>query len=213
MFFDQWENIIHGINQRSIVDDRAVATGNLRAWNHDVGAMEMILRAIRILKPKVVIETGTFEALGTEKMAREMGGYDGPSSLHTYDFGMLENTKEWEGVADAKRRRLSQDYGHVKVVYHEGRASEMLKETLPDIGVWDFCFQDSVHLAHFIMEEWNELVKFAKVGSVAVFDDMPKGQEWIDYMGGRYPEFTGNVGWEVKYSTICGGQLWAEKVS
>ena len=46
-----------------------VAKSFLYPWNHDNANMDMICRAIKTLNPKVVIELGTFEGFGTEKMA------------------------------------------------------------------------------------------------------------------------------------------------
>ena len=78
------------------------AHGFMAPWVHDNVNMDMMERAIRILKPCVIIELGTFEAWGTVRMASVMDSYlldEQVGLLYTFDAG------------DAPVNSLGIDYG------------------------------------------------------------------------------------------------------
>jgi len=66
---------------------RAHGNGFLKPWNHDMGNMKTICDALEILKPKVVIELGTFEAMGTKDMAKALQKNGSKVDFYTIDAG------------------------------------------------------------------------------------------------------------------------------
>jgi len=69
------------------VDTDVVAGGFLRPWNHDVEGMKSVCRALEALKPEIVIELGTFEGLGTMRMAAALQKTDKKVDFYTIDVG------------------------------------------------------------------------------------------------------------------------------
>jgi len=209
-----------------------VAESFLYPWNHDNANMDMICKAIKILNSKVVIELGTFEGFGTEKMARVMT----TGKLYTFDAGeapisMGETygvTKEylykkylvdwrrikypgWDSfgkVIDKRKERVSADYAGVTVLFVQGITFDTLPKQLPKIGKWDFLFQDTMHDMPSILKEWKMVKKFAKKGSVIVFDDIVLklgGKEIVNYFDEN------EKAWQWRHTSIGHGQLWGEK--
>jgi|FLOH01.1.fsa_nt_gi predicted O-methyltransferase YrrM len=211
-----------------------VAKSFLYPWNHDNANMDMICRAIKTLNPKVVIELGTFEGFGTEKMAHAMSA---GSKLYTFDageapvdclgetYGVTKEFKykkwmvDWKNITfpgwdsfgeviDKRTERVNADYGGVKVTLIEGMTFDTLPKQMPKIGKWDFLFQDTLHYLDFIIKEWKLVKKYSKKGSVIVFDDVSLktgGQDTIDYFE------TNEKTWQWRHTPIGHGQLWGEK--
>ena len=69
-FLEQhWANIQHPQKEMGVPHD-AIGTGFWRPWVSDLSNILMILKAIDINRPKVVVETGTYEGLTTFEMAK-----------------------------------------------------------------------------------------------------------------------------------------------
>jgi len=209
-----------------------VAESFLYPWNHDNANMDMICKAIKILNPKVVIELGTFEGFGTEKMATAMSN----GILYTFDAGEAPTTlgetygvtKEYlykkhlvdwkniehEGwasfgkVIKKRTERVNADYPDVSVEFIQGITFDTLPGQLPKIGKWDLLFQDTMHEMASILKEWRLVKKYAKKGSLIIFDDIVLsrgGVEVVDYFEKK------EKAWQWQHTPIGHGQLWGEK--
>jgi len=210
-----------------------VAKSFLYPWNHDNANMDMMCKAILILSPKVVIELGTFEGFGTEKMAKAMSN----GTLYTFDageapvdclgetYGVTKKYKykkylvDWKNIEhpgwdsfDKKNKkrteRVNADYPGVTVKFIQGMTFDTLPKQMPKIGKWDFLFQDSLHDMPSVIKEWTLVKKYAKKGSVIVFDDVVLrlgGAKLVDYFEKKEPM------WQWRHTPIGHGQLWGEK--
>ena len=234
-FIDKYWDDIQPTVKEGNSGAECVAESFMYPWNHDNANMDMMCKAIKILNPKVVIELGTFEGFGTEKMANAMD----KGTLYTFDAGEAPVdvflgetygvTKEfkykkwlvdwknikfpgWESfgkVIDKRNDRVSADYGDVKVSFIEGMTFDTLPKALPKIGKWDFLFQDSIHGLEFILKEWRLVKKYSKKGSIIVMDDvsltLPSGIEVVNHFKKKEPM------WQWQHTSIGHGQLWGEK--
>lgn len=245
---DNWEDIKPKL-ELGVDHTAVVAKAFLKPWNHDVENMNSICRALPLLKPVTVLELGTFEGLGTQRMAEALKVLDRKVWLYTVDVGtapvnslgesygvpkVVENGKEvcstvpweefrtqkrgtpdqqagwgsWQEVIKARKRRVSQGYGEVKVTYLEGYSYDVLPLLLRRILVWDFCFQDTLHHPKDIMKEWVLLKPYSRLGSVIVFDDMNRNYNrgWADWFIENEPD------WETRWAEVGHEPLWAERM-
>jgi len=207
-----------------------VAERFLFPWNHDNANMDMICKAIKILDPRIVIELGTFEGYGTEKMARAMSR----GTLYTFDAGgaPVNSLGETYGVtADyvykkclvdwrhipfdgwnsfakviAKRDiRLAAEYPGVEVVFIQGMTFDTLPEHLPAIGRWDLLFQDTLHDQNSIIREWNIVKTYARGGGIIVFDDIHANHGIVECLQRE-------KNWQWRHTPIGHQQLWGERI-
>ena len=179
--------------------------------------MDMIFKALRILKPRTVIELGTFEGLGTEAIAMEMSKYlTKKGVLWTFDAGEPtlsdwpehvrdEIMNQWPVVEKARAERIGNYYHNVDIVYIEGLTKDTLPRCMLNIGYWDFCYQDSAHDFDNIMIEWKILKKWSSIGSVIVFDDITLGHPFLEHFCNK------ETSWWMKHTQKGRSQLWAER--
>jgi hypothetical protein len=208
-----------------------VAQSFLYPWNHDNANMDMICNFIKLTQPKIVIETGTFEGFGTEKMAKAMSEVGG-GFLITFDAGiapvntlgptygvpadqiLVTNYKElnegwkcWEKVIIKRDERLKRNYKDVTLTFIEG----LTFDTLPDFFNaftfgWYFCFQDSCHVLDDILKEWKVLKENSHFGSVIVLDDIPAESNVVKWFVENEPD------WVCKHTKVGHQQLWMERI-
>jgi len=202
--------------------------GPFKSWGSVLCDIDMITKALKLLKPEKVIELGTFEALGTIKMAEAISSYTSIGRLWTFDSdeplerenikGVItskiiknwqeeEKWKEWKNVVAERRKNLDKMFDGCEIIYIDGLISETLPPLLKEIEHWDFCFHDSTHTTPEIRGEFDLLEPFTKTGSVIVFDDVPINDHAF------YIWFTSNRSdtWDFQHSGKGHGQLWAEK--
>jgi len=220
-----------------VSSNEVVARGFLLPWNHCNADMDVIVQALSILKPKVVLELGTFEAFGTVKMAQALNRLRQKSTLYTFDastnpYNTLGETygipnedelvkwdepidprfqdswRSWEDIMKARDERLANNYKNVKVEFIEGITFDTLGPALKEIGEWDFCFQDTVHHHDFIIREWNLLKPYSKVGSIIVFDDMNRPHNTAWVDLFRANE----PDWDTRHGSGGHEPFWAERI-
>lgn len=150
-----------------------------KAWStHELSA-KRLSNAIRIFRPRRILETGTFEGLGTWVMARalaENGGgeivtidYDGDPevAMPDADWRNLDRIRE-ENLASARK-----DFPNVSIHFIKGDSRKVLPDLFPSRwNHWDLFFQDSMHFAAGIQAEWDIVRPFAAPHAIAVFDDV-----------------------------------------
>lgn len=229
---ENWDKIQTSMDEGTPVE--AVAKEFLFPWNHDKSNMDMICKAIELLKPKKIIELGTFEGLGTIKIAKAMSEAGG-GVLATFDAGCAPvnslgplygvtpdktlkdgylvdiekvGTDGWlsfKKVISKRQDRLSRKFEGVQIVYIEGLTFETLPRSTELIEDWDFCFQDTLHTWDEIWKELKILIELSHIGSIIVFDDI-------------FPDSTEQANlrklsdWDYYYTPKGHGQVWLERI-
>ena len=148
-------------------------------WSTHERSAKRLYNAIRLQRPRRILETGTFEGLGTWIMAKalhENGGgeiitvdYDGDPELRIgkEDWASLDAIR-YENLELARR-----SFPSVRVDFVRGDSRQVLPEIFPSQwGWWDLFFQDSMHFTAGILAEWKIVKPFAAPLAVAVFDDV-----------------------------------------
>lgn len=226
---EYWDKIQPPKKEMGIING-AVAQGFIRPWNSDLANIHMLKEAISILRPRVIVETGTFEGATTIEMARVVNKYgsllhvinDKPVKIYTFDGGapvscygdgksVVDNWERdaqwvaWKAVKEKRDERLSLKFDNCIIKYIEGLTQETLPKTIDEIGEWDLWFQDSVHGLDLIIGEWEVMKKKAKMGSLVIFDDIIAGHGLLDWFPKNNPE------WKWEWTNAGRSQLWAEK--
>ena len=197
------------------------AQGKWQCANTCKEDLQVIGNFIRMRKPNVILECGTFEARTTEYIFNLMRHYcpplrrlltiDVPRNIGHIDLERWEPEEPEDPLyADAvkvRKHRISLMLRSEEVTlhYYEGLTRDylgnILKEDKPD-----FVYQDASHLQHLLEQEWKivESVE-VKPGTVICFDDM-KSNSFIEWVRPRLSD------WDVFTNMRERGQLWLEKV-
>ena len=150
------------------------------AWSTHEMSAKRLFNAIRWQKPKVIVETGTFEGLGTYTMAKAAQANGNETHIFTIDYDgdpdvsiPIEDWNALRGYRDENLQRARDAFPGVEITFLNGDSREMLPTIFPGrLHGWDFFFQDSMHFTSGILQEWALMKPFAQPGSVAVFDDV-----------------------------------------
>lgn len=158
MLEEIWKELEKDIPKEGGVSHEAKAQEFLFPWNHDQSNMEMIRRFMRIARPLVVVELGTFEALGTLEIAKVLNKTAGSEDLcylFTTDLGKepislgptygvpksKKSVNDWQKrpgwntfdkVIEARKERFEEivQFPNVELLYLEG----WTKFTVPRIN-------------------------------------------------------------------------------
>lgn len=167
-------------------------------WKHDWSthpkSAQRLSNAVRIFQPRVIVETGTFEGLGTYTMARSAHANGTNARIYTIDYDgdpdvsiPLEDWMELRNFRDENLRRARHDFPSVEITFLNGDSREILPGLLEDrVKEWDFFFQDSMHHASGILDEWRIMRPHAAANAIAVFDDIcVDWRKLPSHLGGR----------------------------
>lgn len=217
-----WKAIQH--SKESI--PRSGSGGPFPSWNYDPINMSMIVCALKLAKPTMIIETGTFEGWGTVEMAKAISSYADNAVLWTIDAGAPvvsvdgdpvnlvladwrqgEKYQRWGEVINRRNQNLSKTFSGCTVKYLKGIAWDILPDFLQKEGPWDFCFQDSSHHPTQVRKEWEAFKPYGHEGSIVVFDDIPDNDHGflVWFKKNELDE------WNMRYTEKGHMQLWAEK--
>lgn len=150
------------------------------AWSTHEKSAQRLYNAIRWHRPKVLVETGTFEGLGTYTMAKAVAE-NGGGKIFTIDYdGDPEESaippEDWielRGYREENLRRAREAFPNVEITFLNGDSRQVLPTLFPDrIAQWDFFFQDSMHFTSGILEEWAIMKPRAAAKAIVVFDDV-----------------------------------------
>ena len=195
------------------------------AWATAVGSRPHLFAVVSLLQPKVAIETGTHEAIGTTIIANAMQpgsmlttfDYDGDPSCPLEEPSPGEDyatADDWTQLAHLRLENIAAiPRNGVTVRFVNGDTRKVLREIISKdaehLGRWDFWYQDSMHDLHGIRQEWEAIRDFAAPGAVVVFDNI----EWNDHdphpWGVWFKENARD--WEPRFVHWGANQLWAQK--
>jgi predicted O-methyltransferase YrrM len=148
-------------------------------WSTHPASASRIYQAAAWRQPRLIVETGTFEGLGTFALAKAAQSYGG-ARIYTVDYdGDPDAEVEAEKWAELKRFRdenlaaARSAFPDVDIVFVEGDSRIVLPELAagPARG-WEMFFQDSMHFTSGIQAEWNIMEPACASRALVVFDDV-----------------------------------------
>ena len=196
-------------------------------WStHELSA-KRLYNAIRWRQPKIIVETGTFEGLGTLTMAMAAQANDNAARILTIDYdGDPDVTVPMEDWVQLRRFRdenldlARTTFPGVEICFLNGDSREVLPSVFPaQLDHWDFFFQDSMHFMSGILAEWEIMKPFARANSVVVFDDVCLDWKKMPAHILKHNDFCGHFllqegwrnGWICKSTAEGRAQFWAQK--
>lgn len=217
----KWQQILHAVDDGSFVFPEKIANTAYNPWNSQKSELAKIGTFIRLFQPGIVVELGTFEALGTEFILNEMLKYGkrGITKLYTVDVPFvpyfIEETvsysettlPDFEIILEARKERLNKlqslsdlvEVIYVEKISYEAAAFVAQKETNID-----FIFHDSTHLASAMRRDINAFGYLPK-GTVICLDNVLIGHCFFNYFPSEFTE------WKTFHTNEGSGQLWMIK--
>lgn len=149
------------------------------AWSTHPSAARRIYNAVLWRKPRLIVETGTFEGLGTYALAKA-AETNGGATILTVDYdGDPESSipeADWKELREIRYENLTKaraDFPSVEIVFVDGDSRQVLPGLFPaGSRRWDMFFQDSMHFTSGILAEWEIMKSHAAAGAVVIFDDV-----------------------------------------
>jgi len=149
------------------------------------------------MKPGTIIETGTFEGHGTFAMAAAASENNNGAVIYTidYDGDPVQDEKgtvsehEWSELSRIRQEnieRISREFKNCQVIFIEGDSRLVLPQVVAGIETWDFWYQDSMHFAEGIREEWDIMCPYASKGAIVIFDDIWKRNKFSRWFSKEY---------------------------
>lgn len=183
-------------------------------WNLDMGDAGRMIAWLEFSRPRIVVETGTFEGLGTNMLAMTMSRYGG-GKLTTHDFfadtdNQSVTTADWrrlQAIRFANLASIVRRHPDVEVRYVDGDTRETLATTQYG-GPIDFFFQDTMHFLTGILSEFETVESRIAVGGVVVFDDINDTHPLREWMAKERAE-----GWRHHHFGGGHGQLWSQRIA
>jgi len=130
-------------------------------------------------KPATIVETGTFEGLGTYALAKA-AQQNGGARIFTIDYDgdpdasiPIEDWQELRGFREENLDAARRAFPDVEIHFVEGDSRSVLPGIFPSKArTWDLFFQDSMHYESGIRAEWEIMKAFAAPEAVVIFDDV-----------------------------------------
>jgi len=154
-------------------------------WSTKQVHLDLLYNLILEIKPKIIIETGTFEAHGTFAMAAAAHKNNNGATIYSvdYDGDPIQDAegnvtdKEWLELRKYRDKNLTliqEKFSNCNVNWIDGDSRKVLPEVLKKTGEWDFWYQDSMHYAEGIRQEWDLMETSASKSAIVIFDDVSK---------------------------------------
>jgi cephalosporin hydroxylase len=154
----------------------------IHKWGIDNINAQFIYNMIINSKPKIIIETGTFEGQGTYVLAQAAHQNNNNAKIYTidYDGDPTSSTISHQQWLDLKKirndnlNRIKIEFPNVEVIFLDGDSREMLPKIFDEYGEQncDFFYQDSMHFIEGIQQEWNLVRSQLSQNSITIFDDL-----------------------------------------
>ena len=150
-------------------------------WGIDKHNAESLYKHIIDTKPKIILETGTFEAQATYVMAKACNDNNNNAVIYTIDYdgdptSNLDKS-EWLKLKDIRNSNLqniNNEFKNVEINFIEGDSREVLKDLFINKNITniDLFYQDSMHFIEGIQSEWNLVEQYIHMNSYIIFDDL-----------------------------------------
>lgn len=194
--------------------------GSYQSWNSGREELARIGAFLKIVKPHVVVECGTFEGYGTEFMSNVMiQSYEGDKRLITIDTSSIVNwengeyspieKEEFNHVLQARSDRMNnlKKLSAVEVIYIDSLI-HLVGETIAKTNVIDFIYHDATHLAAAMAKDIDTFISGGlNVGTWVCFDDVVPGHPFPELFREQYAKE-----WIGTHIERGRGQFWMMKV-
>lgn len=151
--------------------------------------LDFLHNIILALKPKIIIETGTFEAHGTYAIASAAHKNNNGARIFTHDYdgdpvqdeADTVSKKSWlelRALREANIQQIQDEFTQCEVSFVDGDSRLTLPETLKKFPQWNFWYQDSMHFAEGIQSEWDIMSGSESDDAVVIFDDIGKKNQF-----------------------------------
>lgn len=163
--------------------------GHTLDWSTQKNHLDFLHNMILALKPKIIIETGTFEGHGTYAIAAAAHINNNGARIFTHDYDgdpvqdesgsvSKESWLQLRALREANIKNIQEKFTQCEVSFIDGDSRLTLPETLKQFSRWDFWYQDSMHYAEGIQEEWNIMEGSEADHAVVIFDDISKKNQF-----------------------------------
>ena len=154
-------------------------------WIHNWGINQenanYLYEQIIKTKPKVIIETGTFEGQGTYILAKACHDNNNQANIYTIDYDGdptleldIDKWKKLKNIRDKNLKKIKEEFSNVNVIFLDGDSRIVLKTLFNDykIDKIDLFYQDSMHFEDGIRSEWTLVEPYIKKNCITIFDDL-----------------------------------------
>ena len=160
-----------------------------RKWGSVGQRASHLYRLVRLLRPEVIVETGTFEGQGTYALAAAASANDNSARVFTFDYDGDPKAvfpdaawKELKSIRQSTLDRIREEFPKCTVEFVEGDTREILPRFLEERQLkWDLFFQDSMHFHDGILSEWTAMRAYASKRALVVFDDIDKDHPFAQW--------------------------------
>lgn len=153
----------------------------IQDWGIDSSNAHTLDKFIKENKPKIILETGTFEGQATYVMAQAANDNNNNCHIFTIDYDgdptselSIDNWLLLKSLRNDNLKKIREEFKNVTVTFIEGDSREVLKTLFTEynINCVDLFYQDSMHFKEGIESEWNLVEPFIKKNSFTIFDDL-----------------------------------------
>jgi len=127
---------------------------------------------------KKIVEIGVFNGTHAIQMIQTASVHFSPEHIYYYGFDLFEELTEELLKSEGSKKPLTRDTIQLKlektganICLFKGFTKNTLPQSIDVIGKADFIFIDGGHSIETISEDWKNVAKMMKKGSVAIFDD------------------------------------------
>lgn len=173
-----------------------------RGWSSTPEIRLRLIGAAHAAQPELILETGTFEGLGTAAL---VDAAPRNARLVSFDLDDPEIAPLREANIEVARR--ARPDVAVSVILGDTRAT--LARSAADLAGWGLWFQDSDHTPAGIAAEWFALESLAAEDALCVFDDVDHRHPWAKRFAAEIAP--GRWCWRTWFSGPR-RQFWAQRV-
>ncbi len=221
MYFNlinDWDTIKHARHNLDWFDSKWIHN-----WTSNQDNASVMFEAIKLMKPRVIIETGTFEGHGTFLIAKALHEIGLTGTIYTIDYDGDPLTKleeeEWtklKEIRDANLAAVRQKFPEIEIQFINGDSRVVLPKLMREKNItWDLFYQDSMHFYTGVKAEWDAVKEYASENAVAIFDDISVSKTEFEQDGYRFcSEFINSEEtnhWTYKNTDIGHHQFWVQK--
>lgn len=137
---------------------------------------------IRVIKPKIVVETGLHQGLSTEYILQAL---DAIGDGHLYSIDPLDPNHTANGMNWSPNFMLENPIVHPRWTWLREKSQDCLERLFKEVGQFDVFIHDSDHCYVVQTFEYESAWRMVRPGGVIVSDDVT----WGDPPHNAWPEF------------------------